>query len=664
MSKSPLVQTIPNKCRMCYTCVRECPAKAIRISGGQAEVVDDRCIGCGNCIRVCTRGAKKPVGSIMQVADLLSSGKSVVAIIAPSFPAEFSEISPEKVAGMIRAMGFSYVCEVAFGADIVARAYRKLLSENPEKRFIGTTCPAVVSYVEKYIPELVPHLAPVASPMVAEARVVKKLYGEETEIVFIGPCIAKKGEAEDETGDDVAATLTFTEMRALLALKGIDPDKVDESGFNPPAPGLGTLFPINRGMLQAADMREDLVSGKIVTADGRENFVEALMEFASDDMEARLLEVLCCHGCIMGPGMTTKAPFFRRRAKISRYARESLEKVNLSVWNAALEECADIDLARKYTPADKRLKIPSEIEINRIMERMGKLTIEDELNCGACGYETCRSHAVAIFKGLAESEMCLPYAIDQLKNTVEELAMAHDELAGTQVALKHAEKMADMGQLAAGIAHEVNNPLGVVLMFAHTLLEEHSGNDDLRDDLKTITVHADRCKKIVAGLLDFARQNKVTRTSVNVSEMIRKVVCVIKRPTGIKLEFISENIESFADLDEDQMAQVLTNLASNAFHAMGSAGKLTVTTGGDADRVTIAVADTGAGIPAENIKKIFEPFFTTKGRGEGTGLGLAVTYGIVKMHRGEITVESNADPLKGPAGTVFTVTLPRREPEN
>ncbi|MCD4708892.1 MAG: 4Fe-4S binding protein [Candidatus Sabulitectum sp.] len=664
MSKTPLVQTIPNKCRMCYTCVRECPAKAIRISGGQAEVVDDRCIGCGNCIRVCTRGAKKPVGSIAQVTDLLSSGETVAAIIAPSFPAEFSEISPEKVAGMIKAMGFSYVCEVAFGADIVAHAYRRLLNENPEKRFIGATCPAVVSYVEKYIPELVPHLAPIVSPMVAEAKVVRKLYGEETNIVFIGPCIAKKGEAEDETGEDVAATLTFAEMRTLLALKGIDPEKVDESGFNPPTPGLGTLFPVNRGMLQAADMQEDLVSGKIVTADGRDNFVEALMEFASDDMEARLLEVLCCHGCIMGPGMTTKAPIFRRRAKISRYARESLEKVNFNAWNIASERCADINLARKFTPSDERLMVPSEVEVNRIMERMGKFTIEDELNCGACGYETCRKHAIATFKGLAESEMCLPYAIDQLKNTVEELAVTHDELVGTQVALKHAEKMADMGQLAAGIAHEVNNPLGVVLMFAHTLLEEHTENDDLREDLKTISIHADRCKKIVAGLLDFARQNKVTRTSINIPELIRKVISVIKRPDGIELEFISEDIESFADLDEDQMAQVFTNLATNAFQAMGDSGKLTVKTGGDAEMVKISFSDTGSGIKRENLKKVFEPFFTTKERGEGTGLGLAVTYGIVKMHRGQITVDSNSDPSKGSTGTVFKVVLPRRGPGN
>jgi two-component system NtrC family sensor kinase len=251
-----------------------------------------------------------------------------------------------------------------------------------------------------------------------------------------------------------------------------------------------------------------------------------------------------------------------------------------------------------------------------------------------------------------------------LKSTVEELAETSDELAGTRIALKHAEKMAGMGQLAAGIAHEVNNPLGVVLMYAHNLLEENPDNEELRDDLKTITVHADRCKKIVAGLLDFARQNKVDRSSVDVPGLVRRTVELVNHSPGIKVRFLAEGMDPTAELDESQMAQVVTNLASNAFQAMGEKGLLTVKTGGDADRVTITMTDTGSGISRENLKMVFEPFFTTKERGQGTGLGLAVTYGIVKMHRGQITVDSNADPETGPTGTTFTVTLPRRGPED
>ena len=659
-----LVETIPDKCRVCYTCVRECPAKAIRIKGGQAEVIPERCIGCGNCVKVCTRGAKKAVGSTLKVLELLRSGARAAAIVAPSFPAEFVGVSTGRLVGTMRAMGFDPVCQVAFGADVVAHAYRRLLKENPDRRYIAVSCPAVVTYVEKYLPDMVDSLAPVVSPMVAQARIVKKLYGEDVKNVFIGPCLAKRAEAEDHPESDVFASITFAEFRSLVSMMGIDPEKVQESSFNPPTPGLGALFPINRGMLQAADMKEDLLSGEIVTADGKDNFIEALKEFQSGDMEARLLEILCCEGCIMGPGMTSRAPLFRRRAKISRYVRENLGDVNFNNWNIVMDRCRDIDLSRTYNPKDTRLETPGEVEINRIMERMGKFTLEDELNCGACGYETCREHAVAIYKGLAESEMCLPYSIEQLKNAVEELAETNDQLAGAKVALKHAEKMAGMGQLAAGIAHEVNNPLGVVLMYAHTLMEENPDNPELAEDLKTIAVHADRCKKIVAGLLDFARQNKVTRTLVDVPDLMRKIIDPMKRPEGIQVEYIAEDMDPAAELDEDQIAQVVTNLVSNAYQAMGEKGRLMVKTTGDAEKVVITIRDTGTGISPDNMKKIFEPFFTTKEKGEGTGLGLAVTYGIVKMHRGQITVVSNHDPEQGPTGTAFTVTLPRRGPEN
>jgi iron only hydrogenase large subunit-like protein/nitrogen-specific signal transduction histidine kinase len=664
MSHTKLVETIPHKCRVCYTCVRECPAKAIRIKGGQAEVIADRCIGCGNCIKVCTRGAKRALGSTEQVLELLNGNSKMAAIVAPSFPAEFSGVSTGKVLGNIRALGFEIVCQVAFGADVVAHGYKKLLRDNPERKFIAVSCPAVVNYITKYLPELVPHLAPIVSPMIAEARIVKQLYGDDVKVVFIGPCLAKKGEAEDYDESCVETSITFAELRNLISILEIDPKKVAESDFNPPKPGLGALFPVNRGMLQAADMQEDLLSSEIITADGKKDFIEALREFQSGDMETRLLEILCCEGCIMGPGMTSKAPLFRRRAKVSRYARSSMKNVDVNHWNMVMEQCAEIDMSRTFSTDDKRLGNPSEVEISRIMERMGKFTVDDELNCRACGYDTCRNHAIAIYKGLAESEMCLPYAIEQLKSTVTELAETNDELAGARVALKHAEKMAGMGQLAAGIAHEVNNPLGVVLMYAHTLLEENFESEELSEDLKTIVLHADRCKKIVAGLLDFARQNKVMRTPVDVPDLMRKVVDPMQRPSGITVDYICEVMDPIAELDEDQIAQVIANLASNAFQAMGDNDRLTIKIGGDAERVTITVKDTGPGIAPENMKNIFEPFFTTKERGEGTGLGLAVTYGIVKMHRGQITVDSNDDPKKGPTGTAFTIALPRRGPES
>jgi iron only hydrogenase large subunit-like protein len=649
----PLVQSVPEKCKVCYTCVRECPAKAIRILDGQAEVVAERCIGCGNCVKVCTRGAKKARVNISDVKTLLESGRRVAAVVAPSFPAEFPDIPPKKLVGMLIRLGFHPVTEVAFGADMVAHAYRELLRKNPDRQYIAVNCPAVVTYIEKYMPQLVPYLAPIVSPMTAEARVVRTFYGEDTAVVFIGPCIAKKDEAPDEL-DQV---LTFIELRELFAEKGITPDGVEEAQFNPPSPGLGAIFPISGGMLQAADMKEDLVAGDIVTAEGRAGFLEALKEFENDDMDPRLLELLCCDGCIMGPGMSSKAPIFRRRAKISHYARSRLNEINFNNWNVAMDRSSAINLDRTFSEKDTRLTSPGEEDVQDILCRMGKSTPEDELNCGACGYDTCREHAVAILKGLAESEMCLPYAIDQLKLTV-------DELAGTRVALKHAEKMAGMGQLAAGIAHKMNNPLGVVLMYAHTLLDERAKEDpELAEDLKTIAAHADRCKKIVAGLLDFARQNKVSRRDTDLPVFASKVAGDLPRPVGVELLVENRMKDPMVSVDDDQFAQVVINLVQNAYQVMNEGGKLVLSFEDRDNRVIMKVTDNGAGISPENMKKIFEPFFTTKPRGKGTGLGLAVTYGIVKMHRGSITAVSNIDPEKGPTGTTFTVTLPRRVSE-
>jgi signal transduction histidine kinase len=222
------------------------------------------------------------------------------------------------------------------------------------------------------------------------------------------------------------------------------------------------------------------------------------------------------------------------------------------------------------------------------------------------------------------------------------------------------EKLAGMGQLAAGIAHEVNNPLGVVLMYAHLLLDECDPKSKIREDLAMITEQADRCKKIVAGLLHFARQNKVCRAAANLCEIVDRAMRTIAVPPHVALRVEHDMADPVVEVDRDQIVQVLTNLVSNAIAAMEKGGALTIRTSGDDSRVQLAVSDTGVGIPPENVNKIFDPFFTTKQMGKGTGLGLAVSYGIVKMHSGDIRVQSKADPAAGPTGSTFTVSLPRK----
>jgi len=656
----PLVSTLKEKCRMCYTCVRECPAKAIRVSGGQAQVLSERCIGCGNCIRVCGLKAKQVYDSTAKVRSLLAADRPVAAILAPSYPAEFAKLPAEALVGALRRLGFETVHEVSFGADLVAREYSRLLAATDE-RYIATTCPAVVAYVEKYVPELASSLCPVVSPMIATARVVRAQCGDGTAVVFIGPCVAKKGEAESpEFRGEIEAVLTFRELREMFEAAGVEADQVAPAPFDPPRGGIGGLFPVSRGLLQASGLTEDLMRGDLVVADEQGGMGRAIREFQRDPGEVRLLEVLSCHGCVMGPGFTHDETVFTRQRRVARNLQRQLASVDPRQHTRDLKRLRRVTLRRGFQPADQRLDQPSDEEMVGILRRMGKLGPGDELNCGACGYQTCRDHCAAVFRGLAEPEMCLPFSIEQLRTTVSKLEQSHQDLSVARQALNQSERLAGMGQIAAGIAHEVNNPLGVVLIYANLLLERLDGRDELRADLSAIAEHADRCKKIVAGLLNFARQNKVFRQRVDARDLVGKAVAARLRPV-VRVRTLVDVPRPVVEVDPDQMIQVLSNLFTNADAAMPDGGDLTVRLRCSNGDVCFEVTDTGVGIPSENVAKVFEPFFTTKQVGKGTGLGLAVVHGIVKMHGGKVQVASNADPAAGPTGTTFSVTVPRGE---
>ena len=646
--------------------MRECPAKAIQILDGQASVIQTRCIGCGNCVTVCSQNAKQVLSGIETTEGLLAGPLPVAAIVAPSYPAEFTECDTAAMAGALRDLGFDHVHEVSFGADLVAAEYARLL-ERDDGRYVATSCPAVVSYTRKYHPDLLDRLAPIVSPMLAIARVLRKKYGPDMKIVFIGPCIAKKGEARYEQFEgEVDEALTFVELRAMLAARGVSLRGRDGTtdDFDAPHGSLGALFPISRGLLQAADLSEDLLTGDIVSADGRQNLVEAISDFESGETEARLLDILCCEGCIMGAGFTTEDPVFKRRSDVSAETRARHEHFDAAAWDAAVAEYASVDLSRGFKPFDQRFDdMPTPDEVREILARMNKFTSQDELDCGACGYESCRAHAVAIWQGLAEVEMCLPYSVEELRKTVDELQESHRSLETTKEALVKSEKLASMGQLAAGIAHEVNNPLGILLLHANLLLEDCENDSDVAADVTLIVDQANRCKKIISGLLNFARQSRVVRQPTDLTSLVAEVLRTIPIVEGISLEVVDHLEDPVAELDGDQIVQVLTNLLTNAQHAMPDGGSITVTLDGTEESVIVMVEDEGTGIAEEHLDKLFSPFFTTKQVGKGTGLGLAVTHGIVKMHRGQITVESNPDPQAGPTGTTFTISLPRLEGE-
>lgn len=649
-----LVFTVKDRCRVCFTCVRECPVKAIRIVNGQAEVVSERCIGCGNCVRVCRQEAKTYLKEGEDVKQALKGNQKVIACVAPSFPAEFTEIEDHRIlVGMIRALGFDLVTEVAFGADMVATAYKELYESELPQGIITSDCPAVVYYVEHYQPELISNLAALVSPMVAAARFLKHRHGNEIITVFIGPCIAKKTES-----NEIDYALTFTELRELFNDFGIRPDKVTLSEFDPPHAGKGAVFPVSHGLLQNMDVKHDITKGDVLVAEGRINFKDVLSEFANGALPARHLELLCCEGCIMGPGMSPNGKKYVRRSKISKYVSHKLETLNQQEWESDVMEAKKLDLSTSFYARDRRLQSPSKEKIADVLQSMGKVHPSDYLDCGACGYDTCIEHAIAVAEGLAENEMCLPYTIERLHESIKKINTSNTELESAKEALKQSEKLAHMGQLSAGIAHELNNPLGVITMYSNLLLDDVK-DETMRNDLCLIVEQADRCRKIVGGLLNFARKNQVRLVETDVEKFVSRSIQSIILPENIEVKMNVELTDPILFIDPDQMMQVLTNLEKNAVEAMPIGGTIVIELHEKGDEIEIAISDTGTGISPDNMEKIFTPFFTTKEVGKGTGLGLPLCYGIVKMHKGKINLTSNDNPQKGPTGTTFAIRLPR-----
>jgi len=653
--RTQLVFTIKDRCRVCYTCLRECPVKAIKIINGQAEVINDRCIGCGNCVKVCSQGAKVSLRSVDEVYKLLSSGHKVAACVAPSFPAEFNEIKDHRsLVGMIRKLGFDYVTEVSFGADVVAKEYEKRITSADYTGDISSDCPAVTYFIRHYHPDLVGSLAPIISPMVAMTRIVREKYGADVKIVFIGPCFAKKAETAET--DEV---ITFLELREMLQQSGINTGNSEPKDFDPPEGGKGAVFPITRGLFLTTNSKEDIPEERTVIADGRVNFKEAIKEFEEGLIRNKHLELLCCEGCIMGPGTSPGGKKYARSAAVGKYVRQKLDNLDQEQWEKNLAEYSKIPLMQHFEPEDRRFEIPSGDEIQDALENMGKFTAKDHLNCGACGYDTCVEHAIAIVKGLAETEMCLPYSIEKLHDSIKNLNISNEKLATAKAALKQSEKLAHMGQLSAGIAHELNNPLGVITMYSNILMDEAPEGESIREDLRLIVEQAERCKKIVSGLLNFARKNQVNLTETDVIQFTQHSLNSIIKPNNITVKFEPHIDDPIAKLDIDQMMQVLTNMEKNAIEAMPFGGELHVGVEGNKMDIIFIVSDTGTGISEENMSKIFTPFFTTKEMGKGTGLGLPLIYGIVKMHKGKIEIKSNTDPAKGATGTTFRIVIPR-----
>ncbi|MEN6546972.1 MAG: [Fe-Fe] hydrogenase large subunit C-terminal domain-containing protein [Armatimonadia bacterium] len=652
-----VVTTIADKCRRCYNCVRSCPAKAIRVQNGQAYVIQERCIGCGNCLRVCAQQAKQVQTANPAVSALLQGEEPVVAILAPSYAGTSTTVSPGQFRAAVKQLGFSHVMEVAFGAEMVAQEYARLLKRAPQGPLISTPCPALVSYVEKYLPDLVQYLAPVVSPMVAMGRAVKERLVPGAKVVFIGPCVAKKVEVLDpHVAGAVDAAMTFPELAELWRVQGIEPAALEPIAPDGPLPEFGALFPVSGGLLKAACIQADLMHDEIVVVEGADRVLAALNALSVGEFQGGFLDALMCEGCIAGPAYDDKLSPLVRKSLVTAAVRELQRK--RPPLARSLKQVSVVEVKREFQPGTITLPMPTEDEIRQILLRTNKTIPEQELNCGACGYSTCRDKAIAVYQGLAEPEMCLPYLIDQLQVNLEQLTRSREEIQKARELALRAQQLAEMGRLAAQTAKQISNPLSNLVVYSQLLRDTLDEEDPRREDVANIIAEALHCREVMANLQGFAREREPQWQETRLEPIVEAALEEVRaraEAAGITL-----SVELAADIpelvaDAAQLSQVLVNLLTNSIEAMDESGQITVTARFLAaeGQLELVVSDAGCGVPAELLPRVFQPFVTTKWGDRAAGFGLAVAHGIIHSHHGDIQMDS-----KPGRGTTVTIHLP------
>ena len=415
-----------SNCKNCYKCIRHCPVKSIRFSGNQAHIIGNDCILCGQCFVVCPQNAKEIADGTEKVRVLLQSGKPVVASIAPSFIANYEGTGIEAMREALKKLGFYDAEETAVGATIVKTEYERLVNEEKNDIIITSCCHSVNLLVQKYFPNELPFLAKVLSPMQAHCADIKKRI-PEAKTVFIGPCLSKKDEAE-MYGGTVDAVLTFEELTVWFKSENITPEK-KIIGNNE---SLARLFPTTGGILKTmTNKNPDYV---YMAVDGVENCINVLRDIENGNIHKCFIEMSACSGsCTGGPVMEKyhRSPV-RDFMAVSQYAG----KQDFDVVQPEVQE-----IAKSFSYIERNTAVPSENEITEIMKRMGKFRPEQELNCGSCGYNTCREKAVAIYQGKVEISMCLPFLKDKaesfsdtiVKNTPNGLIVLNDMLEVQQI---------------------------------------------------------------------------------------------------------------------------------------------------------------------------------------------------------------------------------------
>ena len=415
-----------SNCKNCYKCIRHCPVKSIRFSGNQAHIIGNECILCGQCFVVCPQNAKEIVDETEKVKVMLQGAELVYVSLAPSFIANYDGVGISAMREALKKLGFAGVEETAVGATIVKNEYERILREEKRDVVISSCCHSVNLLIQKYFPSEISMLADVLSPMQAHCSDIKKRFpGAKT--VFIGPCLAKKDEAEHYAGI-CDAVLTFEELSAWLEEEKIELRQEIDSNEQSRA----RFFPTTGGILKTMQRNEPGYS--YLAIDGIENCIAALRDIESGKIHKCFVEMSACAGsCIGGPVMEKY-----HRAPVKDYMAVA-QYAGSRDFNVRQPDM--VELKKQFEPIERRSQQPSDSEISDILRQMGKFKPSDELNCGSCGYDTCREKAVAIYQGKAEISMCLPYLKDKaesfsdtiVKNTPNALIVLNEKLEVQQI---------------------------------------------------------------------------------------------------------------------------------------------------------------------------------------------------------------------------------------
>lgn len=386
------LQLKKSNCKNCYKCIRNCPVKSIKFADGQANIIPDECILCGRCFVNCPQDAKQIRDDVPRVKEMIASGKKVIASVAPSFIAEFPLMDFAAMKDALLKLGFADAQETAIGATIVKTEYEKMIASGKHDVIISSCCHSVNALIQKYYPSVLPYLADVLSPMLAHCRVIK----EENPgacAVFIGPCISKKEEAELYGECDVA--LTYEELEAWMNEAGVVPAG---DSTEPDEGKRGRFFPIKGGIIKS--MHTENTGFTYLAVDGVQNCIAAIKEIESGALKNCFIEMNACEGaCINGPAISHHhKPLLSGEVKVVAFAGDDEFRVAMP-----------IDTFKNIPYIGTHEKIPGEAAIKEILAKMGKTSPEQELNCGSCGYPTCREKAIAVYQGKADLSMCLPF---------------------------------------------------------------------------------------------------------------------------------------------------------------------------------------------------------------------------------------------------------------